>query len=196
MISVTQSCLTLCDPTDCSLHGSSIGVVFQARILKWVAIFYSRGSSWPRDRTCISCVSCFGRWILYHWGAQGHSRPWTGLFRADVTLLTERPGHLCFIGGPPQPLSGSLADSFCISFLGCHNQVPQTKWLYQKRCVVSQFHRLEDQRFWQAWFLLKNQRGGSALGLSHWIVNDHLLLCLHIIFPLYSCPNFPFVQGH
>ena len=41
--------------------------IFQARILVWVAISSSRGSSWPRNWTHISCVSCFGRWILYHW---------------------------------------------------------------------------------------------------------------------------------
>ena len=42
-----------------SAHGS-----FQARILEWVAISFLRGSSWPRDQTCVSCI---GRWILYHW---------------------------------------------------------------------------------------------------------------------------------
>ena len=42
---VTQSCLTLCDPMDCSLLGSSIHGVFQARILEWVAISFSRGST-------------------------------------------------------------------------------------------------------------------------------------------------------
>ena len=42
---VAQLCLTLCDPMDCSLPGSSIRGIFQARILEWVAIFYSRGSS-------------------------------------------------------------------------------------------------------------------------------------------------------
>ena len=40
---------------------------FQARILEWVAISYSRGSSRPRDQTHVSCVSCTGREILYHW---------------------------------------------------------------------------------------------------------------------------------
>ena len=40
--------------------------IFQARIVKWVAISYSRGSSQPRDWTCISCASCTGRWVLYH----------------------------------------------------------------------------------------------------------------------------------
>ena len=53
---VTQSCPTLCDPMDCSLPGSLVHGIFQARILKWVAISFSRGSSWPRDRTQVSCI--------------------------------------------------------------------------------------------------------------------------------------------
>ena len=48
---VAQSCPTLCDPTDCSLPGSSIRGVSQARILEWVAISSSRESSLPRDQT-------------------------------------------------------------------------------------------------------------------------------------------------
>ena len=52
---VTQWCLTLCDPMDCSLPGSSIHGVFQARILEWVAMSFSRGFSWPMDWTCVSC---------------------------------------------------------------------------------------------------------------------------------------------
>ena len=53
---------------DCSPPGSSIQGIFHARILKWVAVSFSRGSSPPRDQTCISSVvSCFGRRILYHW---------------------------------------------------------------------------------------------------------------------------------
>ena len=59
-----HSCLTLCDPMDCSLPGSSVYGILQVRILEWVAISSFRASSWPRDRTCISCI---GRWILYHW---------------------------------------------------------------------------------------------------------------------------------
>ena len=65
----TQSCPTLCDPVDYSQPGSSVHGVFQARILEQVAISYFRASSWPRNQTrvlCISCVSCNGRWILYH----------------------------------------------------------------------------------------------------------------------------------
>ena len=48
---VAQSCLTLCDPMDCSLPGSSVHGILQVRILEWVAISFSRGSSRPRDRT-------------------------------------------------------------------------------------------------------------------------------------------------
>ena len=52
-----QSCSTLCDPMDCSLPGSSVRGIFQARILEWVAISFSRGSSWPRDRTQVSSTA-------------------------------------------------------------------------------------------------------------------------------------------
>ena len=48
---VTQSCPTLCDPVDCSLPGSSVPGIFQATVLKWIAISFSRGSSQPRDQT-------------------------------------------------------------------------------------------------------------------------------------------------
>ena len=46
---VTQSRLTLCDPMECSLPGSSVHGIFQARVLEWVTVSFSRGSSQPRD---------------------------------------------------------------------------------------------------------------------------------------------------
>ena len=60
---VAQSCPTLCDPMDCSLPGFSIQGIFQARILEWVAISFSR-SSWPRDWNWVSCIvsRCFTIW--------------------------------------------------------------------------------------------------------------------------------------
>ena len=54
---VAQSCPTLFDPMDGSLPGSSIHGIFQARILEWAAISFSRGSSQPRDRTRVSCIA-------------------------------------------------------------------------------------------------------------------------------------------
>ena len=53
---VAQSCPTLCDPMDCSLPGSSLHWILQARVLEWVAISLSRGSSRPRDWTWVSCI--------------------------------------------------------------------------------------------------------------------------------------------
>ena len=55
--SVIQWCLSLCYPMDYSLPGTSVHGIFQARILDWVAISFSRGSSWPRDWTCNSCIT-------------------------------------------------------------------------------------------------------------------------------------------
>jgi len=59
-----QLCLTLWNPMDCSLPGSSVLGILQAKILKWVAMLSSRVYSQPRDWTCISYI---GRWVLYHW---------------------------------------------------------------------------------------------------------------------------------
>ena len=54
---VTQSCPTLCDPMDCSLPGSSIRGIFQARVLEWVAVSFPRRSSQPRDQTQVSRIA-------------------------------------------------------------------------------------------------------------------------------------------
>ena len=63
----TQLCLTLCVPRHYSPPGSSGHGIFQARMLKWVAITFSRGSFQPRDQTHASCI---GRQILYHWATR------------------------------------------------------------------------------------------------------------------------------
>ena len=54
---VTQSCLTLCDPMDCSLSGSSVHEIFQVIVPKWIAISFSRGSSQSRNRTQVSRIA-------------------------------------------------------------------------------------------------------------------------------------------
>ena len=61
---VAQSCPTLWDPLDCSLPGSSVHGIFQARVLEWFAISFSRGSFWLRDQTQVSCIAgrCFILW--------------------------------------------------------------------------------------------------------------------------------------
>ena len=74
--SVAQSCLTLCDPRDQSPSGFSVHGIFQARILEWVSISSSRGSSWPRNRTCVS------------WIAGGFSTCWA-IRKAHLTNKTQ-----------------------------------------------------------------------------------------------------------
>ena len=76
------SCVRLCDPMDCSLPGSSVHGIFQAIVLEWIAISFSRGSSQSRDWTWVSRIvdRCFTVWatreVLYdvlsplHWGGR------------------------------------------------------------------------------------------------------------------------------
>ena len=60
-----QSCPALCNPMDCSPPGSSVSGILQARILEWVDMPSSRGSSWLRDQNHISCGSCTaGRFFI------------------------------------------------------------------------------------------------------------------------------------
>ena len=79
---VTKLCPTLCDPMDCSQPGSSVCGILQARTLECVAISFSRGSSWPRDGTCISCIS---RQIVYHWATRE-----VHLFSYEYSLKEEK----------------------------------------------------------------------------------------------------------
>ena len=75
---VAQLCPTLCNPMDCGLPGISVHGILQARILEWVTIPFSRGSSWPRDWTQVSHIAgrFFTIWatsayihtkVLFHW---------------------------------------------------------------------------------------------------------------------------------
>ena len=68
---VAKSCPTLCEHMDCSLPGSSVHGISQARTLEWVAISFSGGAFWLRDLMCLM----LGRWILYHW------MTWEALFK-------------------------------------------------------------------------------------------------------------------
>ena len=60
------SCVGLCDPMDYSPAGNSVNEILQAKILEWVAISSSRGSSWPRNQTWVSYISWICKWVLYH----------------------------------------------------------------------------------------------------------------------------------
>ena len=80
---VTQLYPTVCNPTDYSPPGSSVHRIFQARIQEWLAISSSRGSSPPRDRNHVSCVSCIsGRFFTI----EPPGKPWS-IARAQQVLL-------------------------------------------------------------------------------------------------------------
>ena len=81
--SLTKLCPTLCDPMDCSPPGSFVHRISQAGILERIAISFSRGSSQPRNRTCISCT---GRWVLYQWATCGTFFLPTAVMPCSVTV--------------------------------------------------------------------------------------------------------------
>ena len=70
-VKVARSCPTLCDPRDCSPPDSSVHGILQTRILEWVAISFSRGSSQPRDQTWISYIE--GRFFTIGATQEAHS---------------------------------------------------------------------------------------------------------------------------
>ena len=83
------SCVCLfCNPMDCSPPGSSVLGIFQARILEWVDISYSRGSSQPRDPTFLSCLC---RQVLYHWSTR--ETHWDACYLTKVLLQYYLPGN-------------------------------------------------------------------------------------------------------
>ena len=91
MCVVAKSCLTLCNPMDYSLPGSPVHGILQARILEWVAISSSRGSSWPRDRTHISWI---GSQVLYQWATSEAPRSWVCFYFACVFICTVLELHI------------------------------------------------------------------------------------------------------
>ena len=64
---VAKLCPALLPRLNCSPPGSSVHGIIQAKILQWVAISFSRGPSWPRDQTHVSCI---GRWTLYYYATR------------------------------------------------------------------------------------------------------------------------------
>ena len=107
---VAQSCLTLCYPMDCSPPGSSGHGIFQARILEWVVISFSRGSSWPRDQTWVSCIA---GWLFTLW-ASWDSLP---ILLFSSISSTDHWGRLSY---PSLLFFGTLhSDGYIFPFLLC-----------------------------------------------------------------------------
>ena len=105
-----QSYPTLCDFMNCSPPGSSVRGIFPVRILEWVNISSSRGFSWPRDWTHVSCVSCIGRWILFTEPPRKQSKPSRGCLFLIQTLSI--PDLLVFILDIPMSSASSQNNLF------------------------------------------------------------------------------------
>ena len=88
-----QSCPALCDPMDCSPPSSSVHGILQTRILEWIAMPSFRGSSWPRDWTPISCVSCFaGIFFTAEPPGRPSTQRWTSYSNKCCTLQQDYHG--------------------------------------------------------------------------------------------------------
>ena len=119
----------LCDPMDCSQLGSSVHGILQARILESVTISSSRGSSWPRDQTQVSCVSYIGRQILYYWATwESHGgfmgppfNGWRNWLR-EVSGLPRSHSQMAELGlGTSKIINGTSASNPSLSSLSLIN---------------------------------------------------------------------------
>ena len=140
-----QSCLTLCDPMDCSWPDSSVHGILQARILEWVAMPSSRGSSQPRDWTHVSCIAS-GYFTI--WATREVQEYWSGY---------PPPRDL------PEPGSPALqADSLPAELPG--------KPIYTHMCVFNGFilYMLFCICLLLKWVLLESQGWGSLVGCRLW----------------------------
>ena len=115
---VAQARLTLCDTLDCSPQGSSIHGILQASILEWVAISFSRGSSWPRDWTQRSPALQADALT-----SELPGNPWTSSSKSSLNLKPSKtcgPRHKSFLCPPPRPYSlfvGNRLHSVSMAFL-------------------------------------------------------------------------------
>ena len=108
---VTRSCPTLCDPMDCSLPGSSLHGILQARVLEWVAISFSRGYSRPRDRTGVYHIPGrrFDLWAT--------RKPQNSQHNAQVKNTTESTFFTLLVLGTTQTLASYRISRILLAWL-------------------------------------------------------------------------------
>ena len=100
---------------DCSPPGSSVHGISQERTLEWVAIYFSRGSSWPTDRTLISCI---GRRVLCHWATRE-----VLMYREDIKILVKVSVQFSSVGQSCPTLCDPMNRS--TPGLPVHHQLPE-----------------------------------------------------------------------
>ena len=108
---VAQSCPSVCNPMDYTVHG-----ILQARILEWVVFPFSRGSSWPRNQTAVSCIAggFFTNWAIKE--DLSYTCRVISLFSCSVVSASLRPHGLQHTRPPcPSPTPGVYSDSCPLS---------------------------------------------------------------------------------
>jgi len=126
-----QAWLTLCDPMVYSPPGSTVHGILQARILEWVAVLSSRGSSRPRDRNHVSCVSCFaGGFFTAELAGSNPSR----------SSHSVRLGSLCYVATSNQ--LSILQGLFLLGSLPVcdRNHIPTTSTFFPKTPSYQDYH--------------------------------------------------------
>ena len=114
---VTQSCLTLCDPLDNTVHG-----ILQARILEWVAFPLSRGSSQPKDQTQVSRIACrfLTSWATRDVKAEGLAKEkWWAIKQRSIKAM-----HPCAYGVGAWQIHGEKLPIFQRRFISPSNPMP------------------------------------------------------------------------
>ena len=154
---------------DCSPLGSSAHGISQARTLEWIAISFSRESSWLRDGTHVSCI---GRWILYHW-AWGCMYLITflkfkNILSAETLLALSLKNKKNCGASVFYPVSECVRHKTvpCPSRLGvhCHPRCPSDTRVYMHMCVHTHAHKNTRWRSWMSDTLASGLRCAEQLG--------------------------------
>ena len=163
-LNIYQLRLTFCDHMDYSPPGSSVHVIFLAVMLEYIAISFSRGSSQPGDWTCISCISCIGRQILYH-----------------CTTREAHSGHTCFFLCSWNRPSSFLPQGLCMSF-HAHKIMSSIKGQRSFSTCTSLLKVMSSERS----FLPSNLKRAALRDDSSYIISLECVSCFPVIFVYFS----------
>ena len=179
---------------DCSLPGYSVHGISQAGILEWVAISFSMRYSWLRDQTQFSCISCIGRWVLYHWAtweaplnkyiSSEHPLPLTGTgtLSAHLFLLMSCQLH-SFIYSHPGFLYKTIW-GLCIS--NVESRVHENPWCYWCSVNVLINAMVISELCCQMWFSSGGRGAWMTDAVSTWLTFYNAKSLWHGLFTFFA----------
>ena len=150
-VNLLQSCPTLWKLVDYSPPSSSVHGILQERILEWFAMPSSRESSWPRDWTWVSCISCIGRRVIYH----------SVQFSRWVVSDSLRPHGLQHARPPCQSPTPRVNWNSCPLTQSCHPTISSSVVLIQDWSPLG----------WTGWISLQSK--GLSRVFSNTTVQEH-----------------------